>query len=112
MIWSGWGWLGYVIIAAVLIGTIKLPESMAGPGFLQANPWILAVSWVVSSALCWTLGRWLNRGLPIRVLGYRSIHDSHTDGHTIFVFRLEFGGLAALPIHILLAVYGPQFFDR
>ena len=74
--------------------------------------WILAHSWVVSSALCWSLGRWLNRGLPIRVLGYRSIHDSHTDGHTIFVFRLEFGGIAALPIHILVAVYGPQFLDR
>lgn len=112
MVWSGWGWLGYVIIGCAIVAAMRLCDALAGPQFLRANHWVFAGSWVVSSAACWLLGRRLNRSLPVRVLGFRSIHDATAEGHTIFFLRLEFGGLVGLPIHVALIAMGPQYLNR
>ena len=106
MIWSGWGWLGYFVIIVFLLGPIFLTEAIAGPNFFDDNPWLAVGSFSVSSVLCWFIGRWFNRGLPIRVLGYHSIHQSRTEGHTTFIFRLEFAWILSIPLYAIVLIFG------
>jgi 4-hydroxybenzoate polyprenyltransferase len=87
LVWSRLGCLGFLIVAGVLIGALYLAEALGGRTAVEEHPWVLAVSWLLSSALCWVVGRRLNRDYGHQVL------DIHFTGHSTMGVRLEYAGL-------------------
>lgn len=97
IIWSGMGWLGYIIIAGVMAITEVLAESLWGRRSSDKHPWIFIFSWAITSIVCWFVGRWFNRDCPAKVLGFKSFDSFNWggkfDGHTTAGVRLEYAGL-------------------
>ena len=86
-VWSRLGCLGFVIVAGVLLGVCLLAESsLGGRRAIEERPWLLGVSYVVSSLLCWAIGKRVNRDYPSQVL------DFQFTGHTTMGVRLEYAG--------------------
>jgi hypothetical protein len=105
--WTGFGWLGYVIILGAFVATHKLLDAAFGPGFCRQNsPTLAATSWVAGSLLCWPVGRYFNRDLPLRVFDADWARRGRSEAHSTLFVRLEFAGLVGLPFHVLIAVTG------
>jgi hypothetical protein len=108
MAWSGFGWLGYVVIVGVTFGIAWVLDWVFGPGFALQNPLILAVcSWPCASLLCWPVGRLFNRTLPLQVFDTDWAWRGRTAAHSTFFVRLEFAGLVVgFPLFLILALSG------
>lgn len=105
--WTGFGWLAYAIVVGTFFGTVAVLDHLFGPGFSQQHSIVAAIgTFIVSSALCWPVGRHLNRHLPFSVFDSDWAWRGHTTAHSAFFVRLEFGALAVLPFLIAVAFTG------
>lgn len=111
--WTGVGWIGYAVIAAVFFGTIAVLDLLLGAGFCRQNVVLFcAISFAASTLICYPIGRHFNRHLPIKVLDIDWARKGKTYAHSTFFVRLEFAGLVGLPFHVLIAVIGLDDFVR
>jgi hypothetical protein len=105
--WTGFGWLGYAIIIGSFFGSVAVLDLIFGDGFAREHSAVPAVcAFVASSALCWPVGRYFNRHLPVYVFDADWAWRGRTSAHSTFFVRLEFAGLVGLPFLILMAVVG------
>ena len=107
MAWSGFGWLGYVVIFGTLLGTRELCNEAFGPGFSREHAVVvIACAVIVSSLLCWPIGRFFNRHLPWKVFDADWAWGGRTVAHSTFFVRLECAGLVVgLPIHVMIGLF-------
>lgn len=96
-IWTGWGWLGYLITIGIPSSIDGLGWKLGGDFFMRDHVWLLVPSFIASTAACWFLGRRLNRDLPPRILGFNEAKNPMQtfQGHTFFFLSLESGGIAS-----------------
>jgi hypothetical protein len=113
VIWTGYGWIGFVFIVGSLIGGEQLIDNALGDGYFEGHLWPKAAALIVCSALCWAVGRPLNRNLPKRIFDVpRRVNDPATGtlqtvgatGHTLAFVRLEYAGLVAAPVYLFIAL--------
>jgi hypothetical protein len=110
--WTGFGWLGYAIILGTFGGSMAVLDLLFGDGFSRQHPIVLSVcTFAASSTLCWPVGRYFNRHLPIRVFDADWAWRGRTTAHSTFFVRLEFAGLIGLPILTLVAILGLDVLD-
>jgi membrane protein YqaA with SNARE-associated domain len=94
VVWTGFGWLGFLIPFGVHFATIPILELILGPGFYARRPFVVGVcSWVLGSLLCYPIGRYFNRALPVRFIDSDLAEHGRTQAHTTFYIRLEFAGV-------------------
>src|SRR2546429_155067 len=113
MAWTGFGWIAYAMIVGLFIGTMKLLDAGLGEGFSREHPVVLSTcSWIAVSVLCWPIGRYFNRELPLRVFDADWARKGRTRAHSTFFVRLEFAGLiVSLPFHLLVAIGGLEWLE-
>lgn len=113
VIWTGYGWIGFVFKVGSLIGGDQLVNNIFGDGTFEGHLWPKVAALLVCSALCWIVGRALNRNLPRRILDVpQRVKDPTTGawravataGHTLAVVRLEYPGLVAAPPYLFIAL--------
>jgi hypothetical protein len=111
--WTGFGWLGYAIIIGAFFGSQAVLDLLFGDGFTRQYTVMLSIcTFAVSSILCWPVGRYFNRRLPVQVFDADWAWRGRTTAHSTFFVRLEFAGLVALPFLILVAILGLDFLNR
>ena len=111
--WTGFGWLGYAIIIGSFFGSIAVLDLLFGNGFARQHSVVLsACSLVVNFLLCWPVGRYFNRALPVRVFDTDWAKRGRTAAHSTLFVRLEFAWLVGLPFLILVAVLGLDELDE
>ena len=94
LIWTGRGGIAGALILLQVLG-VGIGGLLLGFGdVLASSPWIWLVGGFVNAAICWMVGRRVNRGLEPRVIDY--IHDGNRSfalGHTFYFVRLEYCGV-------------------
>jgi hypothetical protein len=102
--WTGLGFLGFIFIFAAFIGV----HEMYGSYYLfSAKAWVV----ILASVPCYVVGRLLNRDVPRKFLDFprseidpqtkQPIHH-HATGHTLAFVRLEYAGVFAILILIVM----------
>jgi hypothetical protein len=113
VVWTGRGWIGFIFIVGCLIGGGLLVDSVYGDGYFETYLWPKMAALFVCFALCWIVGRPLNRNLPTRIFDPpRRVTDPVTgttqtvgaNGHTLAFVRLEYAGLIAVPLYLFIAL--------
>jgi hypothetical protein len=114
MAWTGFGWLGFVVIFGSLFGVQAGLDLLFGDGYARQHSVVLAVcTFVVSSTICWPIGRYFNRHLPPGLFDADWVYRGQTTAHSTFFIRLECAGLVGIPLLIVLAIIGlDRFFTR
>jgi hypothetical protein len=67
---------------------------------------LVLVTFAVSSAACWPIGRYFNRNRPPKVFDEDWAWRGQTTAHSAFFIRLEFAGLVGIPVLIVVAIFG------
>ena len=118
VIWTGKGWIGFIVIVGCLLGGQQLFDWLLGEGSFERHLWPKLAALLVCLILCWTLGRWLNRDLPRRVFEGPARNAppgtdplSHgVEGHTLAFVRLEYAGIVAAPLYLFIALEDASLF--
>lgn len=61
IIWSGKGYLVFVIVFGCSLIANLISNAKVGPGYYNHHKWPLAISLLVSAAVCWPLGDYLRK---------------------------------------------------
>jgi hypothetical protein len=94
-IWTNSGWLGIVLSIVPLAAATFLSRQY------QQERWIIyIVAWVTNCALCWIVGRVLNRDWPAK-LQFALPPEERAKCHTLNGLRLEWTWLLTLPVYII-----------
>lgn len=61
IIWQGFGIMVFVIVFACSLVANLITNAVVGPGYYDSHKWPLAVSLMVSAAVCWFYAQYLGR---------------------------------------------------
>lgn len=62
IIWSGWGFLVFLIVFAVsVLAEVLVESSLRDESYYQSHGWPLAVALICSAVVTWYVGSFLNR---------------------------------------------------
>ena len=102
--WTGLGCLGFIFIFAAFIGVYEMYGSYYTFG---AKAWVV----ILASVPCYLVGRLLNRNAPRKFLDLpwseidpqtkQPVHH-HAAGHTLAFVRLEYAGVFAVVILVVM----------
>lgn len=105
--WTGYGWLGYAFLVGSLVAMIAIVDRIFGAGFASQHPGIVvSLTFVTTSILCFPVGRYFNRHLPLQVFDTDWAKHGRTVAHSTFFVRLEFAALAGLPALLAFGIGG------
>ena len=105
IIWSGYGFLVVVITFGCSLALNFAFNARFGAGYYEAHKWPLAISLLMSAAICWVLGMALGNRASRRVIDKATGKEMVLRGrnHSLFFIPVQFWG----PI---LAVIGAVLF--
>lgn len=89
IIWSGWGFLVFLIVFAVsLLAEVSVESSLHDESYYQSHGWPLAAALICSAVVTWYVGSFLNR------------RPGRTERHRFFFLPMQYWA----PILMVLAV--------
>ena len=103
IIWSGWGFLVAVIVFGCSLVMEILIESVTGnESFYQQAIWPLALALALSGAICWFLGKYLNKPEERNLIDKETGEEVKLKNarHRLFFIRMEYWG----PILLVIAI--------
>ena len=109
IIWTGKGYLVFVIVFGCSLIANLLFNAQVGAGYYDHHKWPFAVLLLVSAAICWSLGDYLRKRSDQVVIDKQTgkelvINQSH---HTLFFIPMHWWGLILLAGAMIL--FGIEF---
>jgi hypothetical protein len=107
IIWTGKGYLVFLIVFGCSLIANLISNVAIGPGYYDHHKWPLAISLLVSAAICWSLGDYFRKRSDRVVIDKQTgrelvINQSH---HTLFWIPMHWWGpLLCVVALILFAV--------
>jgi hypothetical protein len=104
IIWSGWGFMVFLIVfAASLLAESSVESALHDQNYYQSHGWPLAVALIASAVVTWFLGSFLNRQPERTVIDKETGREEILRGvnrHRFFFIPMQNWGLilAALAI--------------
>jgi hypothetical protein len=104
IIWSGKGYLVFVIVFGCSLVANLISNAKLGSGYYDHHKWPLAVSLLVSSAICWSLGDYFRRHSGRVVLDKETREEIVIDQprHTLFFIPMHWWGPILLAVAMML----------
>jgi hypothetical protein len=105
---SGYGWTVLVVFFGIFLGSLFFFKDFKQDAPLYFSPWPELICMALNVVACWFLGRWLNRGLPRRVVEFE-FAPLATTGHTFCFVRVEYCGIFAVILYGYFLLTGGVF---
>ena len=104
IVWRGLGILVLVIAAGALFGGQFATDKALGAGYFQQNAWPMAAAALAAGAVCWFLGRMLNKPARKDAGEHRRMWT-----HDLFFVRMEWWAfpLAAVAVAVFVTGWKP-----
>jgi ABC-type Fe3+ transport system permease subunit len=104
--WRGWGFLVAVFAFGCSLIANLIFNAVDGKGYYDHHKWPLAISLIVSAALCWFIGQRLNRGSDRTAIDKLTGREFtiKRPRHTLFFIPMHWWGPILLAIALVLLV--------
>ena len=100
IVWRGFGILVLFVTLGCALGANLLANKFAGEGYWTQNGWPFAASLITAGALCWLLGRRLNKAAR------KDANPRRPWTHDFFFLRMEWWAFPLLAVAVAVFTTG------